>query len=68
MTTWISGLEPTDAHHPFTAVRHYAITHVSDGVLLARTRMLWETADVKTEQPIRIPDTFLADLAPNIAE
>lgn len=67
LVTWVSGFERTDACHPFTAVRHYTVTRVSDGALLARARMLWETADVKTEQPIRIPDTFLADLAPNAA-
>jgi len=61
LATWVSDVE--DA----TAVRHYTVARVSDGALLARARMLWGTVDVKTEQPIRIPDAFLADLAPNTA-
>jgi len=67
LVTWVSGLERTDDEHPCAAVQDYRVTRVSDGALLARARMLWETVDVKTEQPIRIPETFLAELAPNAA-
>jgi len=73
LVTWVSDVERTDVvdrygrRHPSTAVRHYTVTRVSDGALLARARMLWGVVDVKTEQPMRIPDTFLADLAPDIA-
>jgi len=67
LVTWVSDVERTDVCHPPTAVRHCAVTRVSDGALLARARMLWGVVDVKTEQSIRIPDTFLADLAPDIA-
>lgn len=61
LATWVSDVKRT------TAVRHYTATRASDGALLLRARMLWGTVDVKTGQPIRIPDTFLAHLAPNIA-
>ena len=62
LVTWVSDVEHS------TALRHCTVTRVSDGALLARARMLWGAVDVKTEQPIRIPDMFLANLAPNIAD
>ena len=61
LATWLSDVERD------TAIRHYTITRVSDGTLLARARALWETVDVQTRQPTRIPLGFLDDLAPNIA-
>ena len=62
LATWLSDVKPC------TAVRHYTVTRVSGGALLARARVLWGAVDVKTGQPIPIPGTFVADLAPNIAE
>ena len=61
LATWVSDVEHT------TAVRHYTVTRVSDGALLARARVLWGAADVETEQPIPVPSTFVADLGPNIS-
>jgi acyl-CoA thioester hydrolase len=60
LATWISDVECD------TAVRHYTITRVSDGALLARARVLWGTVDAKTGQSIRIPPKFRDDLAPNV--
>ncbi|MFB0536744.1 MAG: YbgC/FadM family acyl-CoA thioesterase [Anaerolineae bacterium] len=60
LATWASDVKRT------TAVRHYTVTRVSDGALLARARTLWVWVDLKTGRPIRIPQTFLADFAPNI--
>ena len=47
-----------------TAVRHYTITRVSDGMLMARAYTLYVWVDLSTGQPIRIPSRFLADFAP----
>jgi acyl-CoA thioester hydrolase len=61
LATWISDVKRA------TVVRHYTVTRVSDGALLARARTLWVWVDLKTGCPIRIPSAFLADFAPNIA-
>jgi acyl-CoA thioester hydrolase len=61
LATWLSDVKRA------TVVRHYTVTRLSDGVLLVRARTLWVWVDVKTGRPIRIPDAFLADFAPNIA-
>jgi acyl-CoA thioester hydrolase len=60
LATWVSNVKRA------TAIRHFTITRVSDGALLARARTLWVWVDVKTERPIRIPTAFLTDFAPNI--
>jgi acyl-CoA thioester hydrolase len=60
LATWISDVKRA------TVVRHYTVTRVDDGALLARARTLWVWVDLKTERPIRIPSAFLADFAPNI--
>lgn len=62
LATWVS-----DARR-VTAVRHYTIHRVSDGILLARARGLWVWIDLATGRPIRIPADFLADFAENIVE
>jgi acyl-CoA thioester hydrolase len=62
ITTWVSDVERD------TAIRHYAITRASDGVLLVQARMVWGTVDAKIQQPIRMPAKFLRDLALNIGQ
>ncbi len=49
-----------------TAMRYYAITRVSDGALLAQVQSVGVWVDLKTGRPIRIPDPFRADFAPNL--
>jgi len=61
LATWLSDVKRA------TAVRHYTVTRVSDGALLARARTLWVWVDLETGRPIRVPGAFLADFAPNIA-
>ena len=61
IATWLSDVRRA------TAVRHYTITRVGDGVLLARARALWVWVDLQTGMPIRIPADFAADFAGNIA-
>jgi acyl-CoA thioester hydrolase len=50
-----------------TAVRHYAISRVADGALLARAHVLWVFVDLATGRPRRIPEAFLVAFAPNVA-
>jgi acyl-CoA thioester hydrolase len=61
LTTWVSDVQPD------TAVRHYTVTRARDGALLARGRTLWGCVDAATGQPVRLPQAFLSDLAPNVA-
>jgi acyl-CoA thioester hydrolase len=60
--TWVADVERTGA------VRHYTVTRVSDGALLARGRSFLQWVDVDTEQPKPIPGALLEALAPNIAD
>lgn len=62
LATWVSDVKRA------TAVRHYTVTRVSDGALLARARTLLAWVNTETEQPIHIPDAFLADFGPNIVD
>lgn len=61
LATWVSEVRRA------SATRHYTITRVRDGALMARvnTRAAW--VDMASGRPIRIPDRFLADFAPNVA-
>jgi len=61
LATWISGVRHA------SATRHYTVTRLSDGALLAQARTYWVWIDPKTGKPIRIPDVFVADFASNIA-
>jgi acyl-CoA thioester hydrolase len=60
VATWVSAVKHA------TALRHFTITRVQDGALLVQVHTLWVWVDLKTGQPIRIPDHFLADFSPNI--
>ena len=62
IATWVSDMKRA------TAVRHYAVSRISDGQLLARVRVLWVWVDLKTGKPIRIPSGFKKDLAGNIVQ
>ena len=61
IATWVYGVKRA------TATRHYAVTRVDDGALLARVNTLAVWVDLATGRPIRIPSHFMADFAPNIA-
>jgi acyl-CoA thioester hydrolase len=62
LVTWVSDVERT------RAVRHFVVSRVSDGAVLARARSFVEWVDEETEQPVSIPSAFLEDLAPNVAD
>ncbi len=48
-----------------SAMRYYSITRVSDGALLAQVNSLGVWVDLKTGQPARFPNQFMADFAAN---
>jgi acyl-CoA thioester hydrolase len=60
VATWASDVKRV------SATRHYTITRVSDGVLLARMNTLGVWMNLKTGLPLRFPQELLADFAPNI--
>ncbi len=60
IATWASNVRRS------TATRHYTIRRMKDGELLAQIHTLGVWVDFATGRPIRIPDHFIADFAPNI--
>lgn len=61
ITTWAYDVKR------ISATRHYTITRVSTGELLAQVQSFIVSADVTTGKPMRIPEEFLHDAASNIA-
>jgi acyl-CoA thioester hydrolase len=62
VTTWASNVKRV------SALRHYTITRVSDGVLLARVHTLGVWMNLKTGMPARFPQQLLDDFAPNLVK
>jgi acyl-CoA thioester hydrolase len=60
LATWASGVKRS------TATRHYTIRRKSDNAMLARVNTLGVWVDLASGRPIRIPQNFLEDFAPNI--
>jgi acyl-CoA thioester hydrolase len=60
IVTWASEVRRV------SALRHYTVTRVSDGTLLARIHTLGVWMNLVTGQPMRFPAEMLADFAPNI--
>jgi len=60
IATWVSDVKRA------TAIRHYTMTRVSGGLLIAQAHTLYVWVDIAFQKPIRIPPQFLADFAPNI--
>ena len=60
VATWASNVRRV------MATRHYTITRKSDGALLTRSHTLGVWVNLGSGRPIRIPDNFLADFAPNM--
>ena len=60
IATWVSDVKRS------TATRHYTIARADDGALLVRANVQWVWIDLATGRPLRIPDVFTADFAPNI--
>lgn len=49
-----------------TAYRFYTVTRLSDQRLLAQARTRWVWVDLKTQRPIRIPEGYMVNFAPNL--
>lgn len=62
ISTWVSNRKRA------TAIRHHKIQRAADDALLVRTHALWVWINLETGQPIRIPQPFLNDFAPNFSE
>ncbi|MCL4506400.1 MAG: acyl-CoA thioesterase [Chloroflexi bacterium] len=60
IATWASDVKRV------SATRHYTITRVSDGVLLARVNTLGVWMNLKSGLPVRFPAALLKDFAPNL--
>lgn len=61
VTTWLYDLRR------FSAMRHYAITRETDGVLLAQAQTCWIAVSLETGKPVRVPEQMVADVLPNTA-
>lgn len=59
--TWLSDIRRS------MATRHFLISRLSDGEILAQDHTLYVWVDLKTNQIIRIPPAVLADFASNIS-
>ena len=62
IATWLSDVGRS------RGIRHSTITRASDGEMLAQARTVWGPVDIGTEQPAHLPEAFVADLAPGIAD
>ncbi len=61
ISTWVTEVRRA------SATRYYAVTRASDGALVARVNTEAAWVDLATGRPVRIPELFLADFAPNVA-
>jgi len=62
VSTWLSNVKRV------SAVRNYRIKRASDGVTLVEAYTLFVLVNTATGQPMRIPEHFLAEFAPNIVK
>lgn len=60
IAAWLSDVKR------ITVLRHFAITRMGDGALLARVNALCVTANIETGAPTRIPTAMLADFTTNV--
>ena len=59
VATWVSNVKRA------TALRHYTIDRVSDGVPIVRAQAMWVWVDLKSGRPLRIPASFMDAFADN---
>jgi acyl-CoA thioester hydrolase len=64
VATWMSDVDAEGA----SAVRHSAVARTGDGALLVRARTIHMWIDLHTGRPMRLPEAFVADLAPTVAD
>ena len=61
IATWVSDVRR------ISAMRHYTIRRIANGMLLARIDTLGVWVDLATGRPIRVPADFARDFMPNVA-
>ncbi len=61
LTTWIVAVQRA------TILRHFSITRVADGALVAQAITRWVWVDRRTQRPVRIAGAFWEDFAPNLS-
>jgi acyl-CoA thioester hydrolase len=61
ISTWLYAIRRT------SATRYYRITRTADGALLAQAQTVWVAVNIHTGRPVRIPEVFGVDFAPNMA-
>jgi acyl-CoA thioester hydrolase len=61
LATWITEVRPA------TILRHFAISRIADGALLAQANTRWVWVDLATQRPVRAPASFLDDFAANMS-
>jgi acyl-CoA thioester hydrolase len=62
IVTWLYNIRPA------TVTRHFDIRRVGEDELLARKQTLWVMLNLNTGRPMRIPDSMIKILSPNISE
>ena len=62
IATWLYNVRPA------TLTRHFDIRRFGKDELLARIQTLWVMLNLNTGRPMRIPDSMIEILAPNIAK
>lgn len=62
VSTYLSNLRRA------SATRHYRITRVGDGLLIAQAQSLWVFVNLNTGAIMRLPPEFLADFSTHVAQ
>jgi acyl-CoA thioester hydrolase len=62
ITTWLFNIRPA------TVTRHFDIRRIKTDELLARIQTLWVMINLNSGRPVRIPDSMIEILAPNISK
>jgi acyl-CoA thioester hydrolase len=61
LATWITEVRRA------TILRHFAISRIEDGALVAQANTRWVWVDLETQRPVRAPASFLDDFAANMS-
>jgi len=62
LTTWLSNVKRA------TVMRHFTIQRVADGQEIGQSHTLWACVDPRSGRPVRIPEAWARDFAPQISK
>ena len=62
LTTWLSNVKRA------TFMRHFTIQRVADGSKIGGSHTLWACVDPRSGRPVRIPEAWSRDFAPQISK